>query len=65
VRALAVLLDTQFGPSGIHVATVTVAGTVAPHTAFDPDAIADEYWRLHAQPAGRWERVVVYGGQLV
>jgi NAD(P)-dependent dehydrogenase (short-subunit alcohol dehydrogenase family) len=62
VRALAELLDTQFGPAGIHVATVTVAGTVAPGTAFDPDEIAEHYWRLHTQPAGAWEREFLYEG---
>ena len=47
----------------MHVATVTVAGAVAPGTAFDPDDIAEEYWRLHAQPAGSWEREVLYPGR--
>lgn len=55
VRALTELLDKQFGPLGVHVATVTVGGVVAPGTAFDPDEIAEHYWRLHAQPAGAWE----------
>jgi NAD(P)-dependent dehydrogenase (short-subunit alcohol dehydrogenase family) len=60
VRALAHLLSTQYGPSGIHVATVTVGGAVAPGTAFDPDEIADKYWRLHTQAAGAWELEVAY-----
>ncbi len=63
VRALAELLEAQFGPLGVHVATVTVAGAVAPGTAFDPDDIADEYWRLHQQPPGTWEREVLYAGR--
>jgi len=63
VRALTELLNTQFGPSGVHAATVTVGGTVASGTAFDPDDIAEHYWRLHTQPAGEWEREVVYDGQ--
>jgi len=62
VRALTELLATRFGPSGVHVATVTVAGAVAPGTAFDPDDIAELYWRLHAQPADAWEREVLYTG---
>ena len=61
VRALAELLARAYEPGGVHVATVTVAGAVAPGSAFDPDAIAEEYWRLHAQPAGSWERQVLYG----
>jgi NAD(P)-dependent dehydrogenase (short-subunit alcohol dehydrogenase family) len=63
VRALAELLARAYEPAGVHVATVTVAGAVAPGTAFDPDDIAAEYWRLHAQPAGSWEHEVLYPGR--
>jgi NAD(P)-dependent dehydrogenase (short-subunit alcohol dehydrogenase family) len=65
VRALTELLARAYEPAGVHVATVTVAGAVAPGTAFDPDEIADEYWRLHAQRAGSWEREVLYSGRPV
>jgi NAD(P)-dependent dehydrogenase (short-subunit alcohol dehydrogenase family) len=64
VRALAELLARAYEPAGVHVATVTVAGTVAPGSAFDPAEIAEEYWRLHTQPAGAWERVVLYPGRV-
>ena len=63
VRALAEMLEAQFGPQGVHVATVTVAGAVAPGTAFDPDGIADTYWQLHQQPPDAWEREVLYAGR--
>lgn len=63
VRALTELLARAYEPAGVHVATVTVAGAVAPGTAFDPDDIAEEYWRLHVQPAGAWEREVLYSGR--
>jgi NADP-dependent 3-hydroxy acid dehydrogenase YdfG len=62
VRALTQLLATQYGPAGVRVATVTVGGTVAPGTAFDPDEIADHYWRLHTQPRQDWEREVLLSG---
>ena len=62
VRALTELLARAYEPAGVHVATVTVAGAVAPGTAFDPDEIAEEYWKLHAQRAGAWEREVLYSG---
>ncbi len=62
VRALVTLLDTEYRPRGVHVATVTVTGHVAPGTAFDPDDIAGHYWRLHTQPPGRWEREFRYTG---
>jgi NAD(P)-dependent dehydrogenase (short-subunit alcohol dehydrogenase family) len=60
VRALVTLLDQEYGPSGVHVATVTVDGAVAPGTAFDPDDIAEHYWRLHTQPRQQWEREIVH-----
>ncbi|NUS26999.1 MAG: SDR family NAD(P)-dependent oxidoreductase [Streptomyces sp.] len=44
---------------GTFVATVTVSGPVAPGTAWDPDEIADHYWRLHIQPRTEWEREVL------
>ncbi|WP_129840926.1 SDR family NAD(P)-dependent oxidoreductase [Streptomyces sp. RFCAC02] len=62
VRALVALLDAQYGSSGVHVATVTVAGPVAPGTAFDPRDIAEHYWRLHAQRRHEWELEIVHGG---
>ncbi|GAA2380910.1 SDR family NAD(P)-dependent oxidoreductase [Nonomuraea africana] len=62
VRTLVTLLDQEYGAHGVHVASVTVAGPVAPGTAFDPDDIAEHYWRLHRQPRRRWEQEVVYTG---
>jgi NAD(P)-dependent dehydrogenase (short-subunit alcohol dehydrogenase family) len=62
LRTLVELLANAYGPAGIHVATVTIAGAVAPGTAFDPDDIAEHYWRLHAQPVGAWEREFLYTG---
>jgi NAD(P)-dependent dehydrogenase (short-subunit alcohol dehydrogenase family) len=62
VRTLARLLDLEYGPAGVHVATVTVDGVVAPGTGFDPDTIAEHYWRLHTQPRSRWEHDVLHTG---
>lgn len=62
VRTLVTLLDQEYGPSGVHVATVTVAGPVAPGTNFDPDDIAEHYWRLHTQARYEWERETLYAG---
>jgi NAD(P)-dependent dehydrogenase (short-subunit alcohol dehydrogenase family) len=61
VRALVTLLDKEYGPSGVHVATVTVGGDVAPGTAYDPDDIAEQYWLLHTQPREKWEHEITYG----
>jgi NAD(P)-dependent dehydrogenase (short-subunit alcohol dehydrogenase family) len=59
VRTLVTLLDQQYGDAGIHAASVTVSGAVAPGTTWDPDEIADHYWRLHTQPRAEWQHEVV------
>jgi short-subunit dehydrogenase len=62
VRALTTLLASEYGPAGIHVATVTVGGAVAAGGPYDPDRIAGHYWHLHTQRPGTWETEVVVGG---
>jgi NAD(P)-dependent dehydrogenase (short-subunit alcohol dehydrogenase family) len=62
IRTLTKIFAQAYGPAGVHVATVTVAGAVAPGGAFDPDEIAERYWRLHLQPEDAWEREVLYTG---
>ncbi|MFA1538754.1 SDR family NAD(P)-dependent oxidoreductase [Actinomadura monticuli] len=63
VRTLVRLLHQQYGDAGVHAASVTVAGPVAPGTDFDPDDIAEHYWRLHAQPRHQWEHEVLHTGR--
>ncbi|MBE8521549.1 SDR family NAD(P)-dependent oxidoreductase [Amycolatopsis sp. H6(2020)] len=60
VRALVTLLDKQYGPAGLHIATVTVDGPIAPGTAFDPEAIAEHYWRLHSQRPPEWTQEILH-----
>ena len=36
-----------FAAQNLRLGTVTIAGQVAPGTAFDPDAIAGAFWSLH------------------
>ena len=62
VRALTTLLASEYGPAGIHVATVTVSGAVVPGGPYDPDLIAGHYWRLYTQPPQAWEHEVIVGG---
>jgi NAD(P)-dependent dehydrogenase (short-subunit alcohol dehydrogenase family) len=62
VRTLVTMLDQAYGPSGIHAACVTVAGPVAPGTNFDPDDIAEHYWRLHLQPRAQWQQEILHAG---
>lgn len=58
VRALVTMLDDTYGPAGVHIATVTVDGTVARGTDLDPDIIAEHYWRLYDQPRHEWQREI-------
>lgn len=60
VRTLVTLLDQQYGASGIHAASVTVTGAVAPGTPWDPDDIADHYWHLHTQPRNQWDHELIH-----
>jgi hypothetical protein len=60
VRTLVTLLDQEYGPSGVYIATVT--GAVAPGTPCDPKDIAEHYWHLHTQPRSHWQREVIYSG---
>ena len=60
VRTLVDLLDMEYGSAGVHVASVSVDGPVAPGTAFDPHDIAEHYWMLHTQPRSRWQKEVLH-----
>jgi NADP-dependent 3-hydroxy acid dehydrogenase YdfG len=62
VRALAEILHQQYGPRGVHVATVTVYGPVAAGSNFDPQDIADRYWLVHTQPRDEWDLDHPYTG---
>ena len=64
LRSLSYCLAEELTPVGIHVATVTVSGRVAPGTHFDPDRIADEYWRLHTEPPGGWTTEVTFADEI-
>jgi hypothetical protein len=38
-------------------------GAIVVGTGFDPDEIAEHYWRLHAQPPEAWEQEVIHTGR--
>ena len=63
LRGLTYAMAKELEPEGIHVATVTIAGTVAEGTAFAPDTIAECYWALHQQPKAQWSTEIVFNGQ--
>jgi short-subunit dehydrogenase len=64
VRNLAMSLETELRPDGVHVVTVTIMGTLgAP--GYEPERIADEYVRLHELTDGEreaWQREIVWAG---
>lgn len=62
LRGLVHALAGELAGEGIHVATVTIAGTVAPGTTFDPALIAERYWALHQEPRGAWTVETVFNG---
>lgn len=62
VRALVAALDERYRPAGVHIGTVTVHGPIAPGTAFDPDDIAERYWRMHGEAPGAWRLEVGHTG---
>jgi NAD(P)-dependent dehydrogenase (short-subunit alcohol dehydrogenase family) len=70
LRAVAQSAAREFGPKGIHVAHVVVDGAIdgervnrlipqlkeqrGPDGLLSPDAIAENYWTLHAQQRSAW-----------
>jgi NAD(P)-dependent dehydrogenase (short-subunit alcohol dehydrogenase family) len=46
-----------FAAQGLRLGTVTIAGQVAPGTAFDPDRIAEAFWALHSEETPKVEQV--------
>jgi NAD(P)-dependent dehydrogenase (short-subunit alcohol dehydrogenase family) len=62
LRALALAIAPELAAAGIHLATVTIAGTVKRGGRFDPDKIAEVFWELHAEPRGEWTVERVFRG---
>lgn len=70
LRAVAHGMAREFGPKGLHVAHVVIDGAIdgdqlnrrvpqlrerlGPDGMLAPDAIAEAYWQLHAQPRSAW-----------
>lgn len=60
LRSLAISLFKDLSPKGIHVSVLAICGIVAPDGPFDPEKIAEEYWRVATAPNGVEDREVVF-----
>jgi NAD(P)-dependent dehydrogenase (short-subunit alcohol dehydrogenase family) len=54
LRAAATLVAAEVGGDGVHAASVTIAGQVAPETAFDPNNIAEIFWTAYTHAPDEW-----------
>jgi short-subunit dehydrogenase len=57
LRAAGHVLADDLSADGVTVRMVTVNGPIAPGTPFDPDIIADAFWRIRQDPASGVELV--------
>jgi NAD(P)-dependent dehydrogenase (short-subunit alcohol dehydrogenase family) len=55
LRSAQTLVAAGVRDDGIHAATVTIAGAVKPGTAFDPNNIAELFWRAHTDSKDAWQ----------
>lgn len=62
LRGLALAIAPELAKAGIHLGTVTVAGTIAPGGRFDPERIAEAFWELHVEPRDVWTVERVFRG---
>jgi short-subunit dehydrogenase len=60
LRAYGLALHKEVAFDGVHVAVVAICGLIETGGQFDPQRIADVYWRIHAEPKGEFTREVVF-----
>lgn len=59
LRSLGLSLFKQLSPKGVHVSVLAICGIVEAGGLFDPDLIADEYWRVATAPRGLEDREII------
>src|SRR3954453_2854134 len=62
LRALATMLARELREDGIHAASLTVLGQIAPGTPFDPDSIAEVYWAIADEDGDAWREEYRFEG---
>ena len=60
LRSLGLSLFKELKPKGVHVSVFAICGIVAKDGPFDPELIAEEYWRVGTDPKGVEDREVVF-----
>ena len=60
IRNFTFSLAGELEPHGINVGTVTICGIVKPGTKFDPNVIAEEYWKIYSQKGGTRLREILF-----
>lgn len=59
IRNLCFSLYADLKSKNIHAATVTIKGYVKPGTKWDPDNIAEAFWKLYQQKQVEFEREII------
>jgi short-subunit dehydrogenase len=62
LRAVATMLARQLRDDDIHAGSLTILGQIAAGTPFDPDAIADAYWRICNEQPDAWREEYRFAG---
>lgn len=55
LRSAATLIADAVASDGVHAASITIVGQVAPGTAFDPSNIAELFWTAHTSGKDTWQ----------
>ncbi|MBX9727207.1 MAG: SDR family NAD(P)-dependent oxidoreductase [Rickettsiales bacterium] len=63
LRGYTVSLDAYLSTGLIRASTITIAGQVAPQTAFDPDRIAAAFVSASEQSISQWKSEIVFDGK--
>lgn len=63
LRNLVWAVDSTLSPEGIRAALVTIDGTIAPGTAFDPQLIAATVYETARVAGDAWRREVIFDGR--
>jgi NAD(P)-dependent dehydrogenase (short-subunit alcohol dehydrogenase family) len=62
LRNLVKSIDATLSPDGVRAMSLTVLGTLAPGTAFDPLLVADAMFRAAGRPDAEWTDEVLFDG---